>query len=114
MAVCELETPIRSCSIKLDEDNITRILTKRKSVFSFFSLFSNLSFLAGIQYHRLIEDTGISGKISAGFGGFQILRPSYHKKREEDAPGIKKLKKYAALDSSRLENLPEDLSPGKK
>ena len=29
--------------------------------------------------------------------------------REEDAPGITKLKKLAALDSSQLENLPEDL-----
>ena len=29
--------------------------------------------------------------------------------REEDAPGLKKLKKLAALDSSQLENLPEDL-----
>ena len=33
--------------------------------------------------------------------------------REEDAPGIKKLKKLAALDSTQLENLPEDLMPGK-
>ena len=31
--------------------------------------------------------------------------------REEDAPGIKKLKKLAALDSTQLENLPEDLKP---
>ena len=31
--------------------------------------------------------------------------------REEDAPGIKKLKKLAALDSSQLENLPPDLLP---
>ena len=34
--------------------------------------------------------------------------------REEDAPGIKKLKKLAALDSSQLENLPDDLQPKKK
>jgi len=33
--------------------------------------------------------------------------------REEDAPGIKKLKKLAALDSTQLENLPEDLKPEK-
>ena len=32
--------------------------------------------------------------------------------REEDAPGIKKLKKLAALDSTQLENLPEDLMSG--
>ena len=31
--------------------------------------------------------------------------------REEDAPGLKKLKKLAALDSTQLENLPEDLKP---
>jgi len=34
--------------------------------------------------------------------------------REGDAPGIKKLKKLAALDSTQLENLPEDLKPGRK
>ena len=34
--------------------------------------------------------------------------------REEDAPGIKKLKKLAALDSTQLENLPEDLQPREK
>ena len=34
--------------------------------------------------------------------------------REEDAPGIKKLKKLSALDSTQLENLPEDLKPKKK
>ena len=33
--------------------------------------------------------------------------------REEDAPGIKKLKKLAALDSTQLENLSEDLKPEK-
>ena len=33
--------------------------------------------------------------------------------REEDAPGLKKLKRLAALDSSQLENLPEDLMPEK-
>ena len=31
--------------------------------------------------------------------------------REEDAPGIKKLKKLAALDSTELENLSDDLKP---
>ena len=34
--------------------------------------------------------------------------------REEDAPGIKKLKRLSALDSTQLENLPEDLKPKKK
>ena len=34
--------------------------------------------------------------------------------REEDAPGLKKLKRLAALDSTQLENLPEDLKPGRK
>ena len=34
--------------------------------------------------------------------------------REEDAPGIKKLKKLAALDSTQLEKLPEDLQPREK
>ncbi len=34
--------------------------------------------------------------------------------REEDAPGIKKLKKLAALDSTQLENLPKDLKPREK
>ena len=34
--------------------------------------------------------------------------------REEDAPGIKKLKRLASLDSTQLENLPEDLKPKKK
>ena len=33
--------------------------------------------------------------------------------REEDAPGLKKLKRLAALDSTQLENLPEDLMPDK-
>ena len=33
--------------------------------------------------------------------------------REEDAPGIKKLKRLSALDSTQLENLPEDLKPKK-
>ena len=32
--------------------------------------------------------------------------------REEDAPGIKKLKRLASLDSTQLENLPDDLKPG--
>ena len=31
--------------------------------------------------------------------------------REEDALGIKKLKRLSALDSTQLENLPEDLKP---
>ena len=31
----------------------------------------------------------------------------------EDSPGIRKLKKLAALDSSQQENLPEDLKPEK-
>ena len=31
--------------------------------------------------------------------------------REEDAPGIKKLKRLASLDSTQLENLPDDLKP---
>lgn len=30
----------------------------------------------------------------------------------DDSPGIKKLKKFAALDSTQRENLPEDLKPG--
>ena len=34
--------------------------------------------------------------------------------REEDAPGIRKLKKLSALDSTQLENLPEDLKPKRK
>ena len=34
--------------------------------------------------------------------------------REEDAPGIKKLKRLSALDSTQLENLPEDLKPQRK
>ena len=34
--------------------------------------------------------------------------------RPVDSPGIKKLKKLAALDSTQLENLPEDLKPKKK
>ena len=33
--------------------------------------------------------------------------------REEDAPGIKKLKRLSALDSTQLENLPEDLKQKK-
>ena len=33
--------------------------------------------------------------------------------QEEDAPGIKKLKRLSALDSTQLENLPEDLKPKK-
>ena len=33
--------------------------------------------------------------------------------REEDAPGIKKLKRLSALDSTQLENLSEDLKPEK-
>ena len=37
--------------------------------------------------------------------------PDYLSIREEDAPGIKKLKKLAALDSTELENLPDDLKP---
>ena len=32
----------------------------------------------------------------------------------EDSPGIRKLKRLSALDSTQLENLPEDLKPGKK
>ena len=31
--------------------------------------------------------------------------------REGDAPGLKKLKRLAALDSTQLENLPENLKP---
>jgi len=31
----------------------------------------------------------------------------------DDSPGIKKLKKLAALDYTQLENLPEDLKPEK-
>ena len=34
--------------------------------------------------------------------------------RPEDSPGIRKLKRLSALDSTQLENLPEDLKPGKK
>ena len=34
--------------------------------------------------------------------------------REEDAPGIKKLKRLSALDSTQLENLPEDLKQKRK
>ena len=34
--------------------------------------------------------------------------------QEEDAPGIKKLKRLSALDSTQLENLPEDLKPKRK
>ena len=34
--------------------------------------------------------------------------------RPEDSPGIRKLKKLSALDSTQLENLPEDLKPKKK
>ncbi len=34
--------------------------------------------------------------------------------REEDAPGLKKLKRLASLDSTQLENLPEDLKPQRK
>jgi len=32
--------------------------------------------------------------------------------RPEDSPGIKKLKKLSALDSTQLENLLDDLKPG--
>ena len=32
----------------------------------------------------------------------------------EDSPGIRKLKRLSALDSTQLENLPENLKPGKK
>ena len=34
--------------------------------------------------------------------------------RPDDSPGLKKLKKLAALDSTQLENLPEDLKPQRK
>ena len=34
--------------------------------------------------------------------------------REEDAPGLKKLKRLASLDSTQLENLPEDVKPQRK
>ena len=34
--------------------------------------------------------------------------------REEDAPGIKKLKRLASLDTTELENLPDDLKPERK
>ena len=34
--------------------------------------------------------------------------------RPEDSPGIRKLKKLSALDSTQLENLPEDLKPKRK
>ena len=34
--------------------------------------------------------------------------------QEDDAPGIKKLKRLSALDSTQLENLPEDLKPKRK
>ena len=43
-----------------------------------------------------------------------VVPADYLSIREEDAPGIKKLKKLAALDSTQLENLPEDLKPKKK
>ncbi len=32
----------------------------------------------------------------------------------DDSPGIKKLKKLSALDSTQLENLPDDLKPARK
>ena len=32
----------------------------------------------------------------------------------DDSPGLKKLKRLAALDSTQLENLPEDLKPKRK
>ena len=32
----------------------------------------------------------------------------------DDSPGLKRLKKLAALDSTQLENLPEDLKPKRK
>ena len=32
--------------------------------------------------------------------------------RPDDSPGIKRLKKLASLDSTQLENLPDDLNPG--
>ena len=32
----------------------------------------------------------------------------------EDSPGIRKLKRLSALDSTQLENLPDDLQPKKK
>ena len=34
--------------------------------------------------------------------------------RKEDAPGIKKLKRLATLDTTQLENLPDDLKPNRK
>ena len=40
-----------------------------------------------------------------------VVPADYLSIREEDAPGIKKLKKLAALDSTELENLPDDLKP---
>ena len=34
--------------------------------------------------------------------------------RPDDSPGIKRLKRLASLDSTQLENLPEDLKPKRK
>ena len=34
--------------------------------------------------------------------------------RPDDSPGIKRLKRLASLDSTQLENLPDDLKPKKK
>ena len=39
---------------------------------------------------------------------------NYLEIREEDAPGIKKLKRLATLDTTQLENLPDDLKPNRK
>ena len=43
-----------------------------------------------------------------------VVPADYLDIRPEDSPGIKKLKRLSALDSTQLENLPEDLRPGKK
>ena len=43
-----------------------------------------------------------------------VVPADYLDIRPEDSPGIKKLKKLSVLDSTQLENLPEDLRPGKK
>ena len=43
-----------------------------------------------------------------------VVPADYLSIREEDAPGLKKLKRLASLDSTQLENLPEDLKPKRK
>ena len=42
-----------------------------------------------------------------------VVPADYLSIREEDAPGLKKLKRLASLDTTQLENLPEDLKPKK-